>query len=43
MTAGAEELLQQWIDDFVDMYNRQPTEDTILDWKIRIAIMDSED
>ena len=41
--AGAEELLQQWISDFVDMYNRYPTEETLLDWEIKISIMHAEE
>lgn len=40
---GPQELLQQWIVEFVDMYNRYPTEETLLDWEIRISIMYSEE
>jgi len=36
---GSEELLQQWIADFVDMYGKEPTEEILLDWKIRMSIM----
>lgn len=38
-----ERVLQQRIDDFVDMYNRYPTEEIILDWKIQILIMNTEE
>lgn len=41
--SGTQELLQQWIDEFVDMYNRYPTEETLLDWEIRISIMYTEE
>lgn len=41
--SGPEELMQQWIDDFMDMYNRYPSEETLLDWEIKISIMYSEE
>lgn len=41
--SGPQELLQQWIAEFVDMYNRYPTEETLLDWEIRISIMYTEE
>lgn len=37
-----QELLQQWIADFEDMYNHYPSEATLLDWEIKISIMYSE-
>lgn len=40
---GPQELLKQWIDDFVDMYNHYPSETTLLDWEIRISIMYTEE
>lgn len=41
--SGSYELLQQWIDDFVDMYNHYPSEATLLDWEIKISIMYTEE
>lgn len=41
--SGPRELLQQWIDDFVDMYNHYPSEATLLDWEIKISIMYTEE
>ena len=41
--SGPEELMQQWIDDFIDMYNRYPSTQTLLDWEIKISMMYSEE
>lgn len=41
--SGPQELIQQWIDDFMDMYNRYPSEETLLDWEIKISMMYSEE
>lgn len=40
---GPEEILEQSIADFVDMYGKEPTEETLLDWKIRMSLMYSEE
>ena len=40
---GPQELLQQWIDDFIDKYNQYPSEATLLDWEIKISIMYTEE
>jgi len=31
-----EQMLQQWIEDFVDMYNKQPSEETMKLWEYQI-------
>lgn len=31
-----EEVLQQWVDDFVDTYNKQPSKQTIQVWEYQI-------
>lgn len=41
--SGPEELMQQWIDDFIDMYNHYPSKETLLDWEFKISIMYSEE
>lgn len=31
-----EQILQQWVDDFVDVYNKQPSKETIQLWEYQI-------
>lgn len=33
------QILQQWIDDFVDVYGKNPSQETITVWKIRINLL----
>lgn len=39
MSIERDEIIQNWINDFVDMYNRQPTLETIQEWEIRLDIL----
>lgn len=32
-----EEVLQSWIDEYEDCFNRQPKEDTLIQWKMEIV------
>ena len=36
MSVERDEVMQNWINDFVDMYNRQPTLGTLLEWELRL-------
>lgn len=36
MSIERDEVMQNWINDFVDMYNRQPTLETLLEWELRL-------
>lgn len=31
-----EQILQQWVDDFVDMYNKEPSKETVQLWEHQI-------
>lgn len=39
MSSEQDEVLQSWVNDFVDMYDRPPTLDTMQEWEIRINML----
>lgn len=36
MDLNKDQVLQQWVDDFIDTYNREPTKETLELWKYQI-------